>query len=315
MRMVIAEKRASRASLQKRAGIIQRITRSNLFWGYLMIAPLMLGLLIFYIWPVFQTLYFSFTRWGIFGTYTWTGISNYVYLFHDPELGKALSNTFIFTVISVVGSIAISLFVAVLLNQKIRGVTIYRTIYFLPTITMPVAIAIVWKWLYNGNYGLINYVLSLFSIHGPDWVSDPHIALYSIILIAIWGSIGNNMILFLAGLQNIPSVYYEAASLDGAGPFQKFFRVTLPLLSPTIFFVTITSLITSFQTFDLIYLIAGPTSLISEATQTVVYLFYQSAFINGNKGYAAAIAVFLFIIILFVTIIQLRLQKRWVHYA
>jgi multiple sugar transport system permease protein len=162
---------------------------------------------------------------------------------------------------------------------------------------------------------LINYVLSLVSIHGPDWVSDPHIALYSIILIAIWGSVGNNMILFLAGLQNIPSVYYEAASLDGAGSFLKFFRVTLPLLSPTIFFVTITSLITSFQIFDLIYLIAGPTSLISEATQTVVYLFYQSAFINGNKGYAAAIAVFLFVIILFVTIIQLRLQRRWVHYA
>jgi multiple sugar transport system permease protein len=280
-----------------------------------MIAPLMIGLLIFYIWPVFQTFYFSFTSWGPFGNYEWTGLANYQQLLHDPTLGRALGNTFVFTVLSVAGGMVVSLFVAVLLNRKIRGLVVYRTIYFLPTVTMPAAVAIVWQWLYNGDYGLINYILSLFSIHGPRWLTDPHIALYSIILIAIWGSVGNNMILFLAGLQSIPSMYYEAAALDGAGSVHKFWRVTLPLLSPTIFFVTVTSLISAFQVFDLIYLLFGTSDIVINSTQTVVYLFYKSAFIDNNKGYAAGIAMFLFAIILIVTIIQLRLQKRWVHYA
>jgi multiple sugar transport system permease protein len=313
--MDIAEKRKLTASSQKKSGKLRGIARKDLFWGYLMIAPLMLGLLIFYIWPVFQTFYFSFTSWGPFGNYQWTGLVNYQHLLSDPTLGQALRNTFIFTVLSVAGSMVVSLFVATLLNRKIRGLVVYRTIYFLPTVTMPAAIAIVWQWLYNGDYGLINYFLSLFSLHGPRWLTDPNIALYSITLIAIWGSIGNNMILFLAGLQSIPSVYYEAASLDGAGPAHKFFRVTLPLLSPTIFFVTVTSLISAFQVFDLIYLLFGTSDVVINSTQTVVYLFYKSAFVDNDKGYAAGIAMFLFVIILIVTIIQLQLQKRWVHYA
>lgn len=293
----------------------------DLLWAYLMIAPVMLGLGVFYIWPVFQTFFFSFTTWGAFGKYHWTGLSNYQSMLQDSELGHALSNTLIFTLISVPGSIAISLLVAVLLNQKIRGVGIYRTLYFLPAVTMPTAIAMVWKWLYNGDYGLINYLLSLVHIHGPRWTSDPNIALYSLILIAIWNSVGNNMVLFLAGLQSIPSSYYEAAALDGARGSSRFFRITLPLLSPTIFFTMVVSMISAFQMFDLIYLIFGPVSgggqgnLAIEATQTVVYLFYANAFLFDNKGYAAAIAVLLFAIILVVTVIQFRLQKRWVHYA
>ncbi len=313
--MDIAEKRKLAASSQKKSSKLRGIARKDLFWGYLMVAPLMLGLLIFYIWPVFQTFYFSFTSWGPFGSYQWTGLANYQQLLSDPTLGQALRNTFIFTVLSVAGSMVVSLFVATLLNRKIRGLAVYRTIYFLPAVTMPAAIAIVWQWLYNGDYGLINYVLSLFSIHGPRWLTNPNIALYSITLIAIWGSVGNNMILFLAGLQSIPSVYYEAASLDGAGSALKFFRVTLPLLSPTIFFVTVTSLISAFQVFDLIYLLFGTSDIVINSTQTVVYLFYKSAFVDNNKGYAAGIAMFLFVIIMIITIIQLRLQKRWVHYA
>ncbi len=309
-----AKRSAMGASGTKRSRS-RHVVGRDLFWAYLMIAPLMLGLLVFYIWPVFQTFYFSFTKWGAFGKYHWTGLSNYAQLLLDPDLGGALRNTLIFTVLSVPGGIALSLLVAVLLNQKIRGVAVYRTLYFLPAVTMPAATAVVWKWLYNGDYGLINSVLGLVHIQGPRWVSDSHIALYSLILVAIWSSIGNNMVLFLAGLQGIPATYYEAASLDGAGPFHIFFRITLPLLSPTIFFTTVISLIGAFQVFDLIFLMFGPTSLVIDSTQSVVYLFYKNAFLIENKGYAATIAVLLFVIILGVTAIQFQLQKRWVHYS
>lgn len=274
----------------------------------------MIGLLIFYIWPVFQTIFFSFTQWGAFGKYKLNGLANYQSLLHDPELGRALLNTLIYTVLSVGGGVVLSLFFAVLLNQKIRGVGVYRTLYFLPVVTIPAAIAVIWRWLYNGDYGLINYILGLVHIEGTSWLTDVHTALYAVILVAIWGAVGNNMVLFLAGLQSIPRTYIEAASIDGAGPIRKFLHVTLPLLTPTIFFVTVTSLIGAFQVFDLIFLMFGQNSPALPAGETIVYLFYQHAFIDNDKGYASAIAVFLFFIILLVTIVQLKLQKRWVHY-
>jgi multiple sugar transport system permease protein len=293
----------------------RHIAWKDILSGYIMIAPLMIGLFIFYLWPVFQTFYFSFTKWGAFGKYKWTGLANYEHLLHDPDLGRALLNTVVYILLSVPGSLILAILVAVLLNQKIRGVGIYRTLYYLPAVTMPAAIAMVWRWLYNGDYGLINYLLSLFGLHGPRWLSDPAIALYSIILVAIWGAIGTNMILFLAGLQGIPGVYYEAAAIDGAGPLPRFFRITLPLLSPTIFFALVTSLIGAFQVFDLIFLMTGPNSPALDATKTIVYLFYQYAFITNDKGYAATIAVLLFVIILLITLVQFRLQRRWVHYS
>ncbi|TMD64280.1 MAG: sugar ABC transporter permease [Chloroflexi bacterium] len=252
-----------------------------------------------------------------------SGLNNYQRLFSDPEVGTALINTLIFTIIAVPCAIALSLLIAVLLNQKIRGLTVYRTLYFLPAVTMPAAIAIVWRWLYNGDYGLINYVLGLFSIHGPRWDTDPHIALFALTVVAIWSYVGTNMILFLAGLQGIPKTYYEAAALDGSGPWRTFFRITLPMLSPTIFFASVVSLVTAFQIFDLVYLMFGPsttggsstTNIAILSTETVVYLFYKHAFTLDNQGYAAAIAMLLFVIILIVTAIQFRLQRRWVYYS
>jgi multiple sugar transport system permease protein len=310
----LAEKRVVAPAAQRR----RRMIKSDYIWGYLMIAPLMIGLLIFYIWPVFQTFYFSFTTWGAFGKYHWSGLSNYQQLLSDPDLLGALRNTFVYTAISVPCGIALSMLVAVLLNQKICGTSIYRTLYFLPVVTMPAAIAVVWRWLYNGDYGVINYLLSLVSIRGPYWVSDPHVALYAIILIAIWSSVGYNMILFLAGLQGIPRTYYEAAAIDGAGRVPTFFRITLPLLSPTTFFALVISVINALQVFDLVYLIAGAGNggdLALESMQTVVYLFYKDAFVLDNKGFAAAIAMLLFVIILIITIVQMQLQKRWVYYS
>ncbi|WP_231571034.1 carbohydrate ABC transporter permease [Gordoniibacillus kamchatkensis] len=290
-------------------------TRGDYFWGYLMIAPTVLGLLVFSIWPVFQTLYFSFTSWGSFGNYEWTGTDNYKAMFADPMFWMALRNTFIYTCVTIPCAIALSIVAAVLLNQKIRGVTLYRTLYFLPVVTMPSAVAMVWKWLYNADYGLINYLLGAIGIKGPSWLTDPDIALYSMVIVAVWAAIGNNMVIFLSGLQGIPVSYYEAAAIDGAGSFKNFIFITLPLLTPTIFFVTIISLIGAFQVFDLVFMMIGPNSIVIEQTQSVVFLFYKNAFMLNNKGYAAAIAMVLFVIILLVTIVQMKLQKKWVHYS
>ncbi|MGG4445634.1 sugar ABC transporter permease [Brevibacillus sp. HB1.2] len=301
---------------QKTKKSLNHMKRNDWFWAYLMIAPTLIGLSVFYLWPIVQTIYLSFTKWGGFGKYKWAGLHNYELLFKDPYLWIALKNTLIYTVIAVPVGIAISIFIAVLLNQKIKGITIYRTLYFLPVVTMAAAVAMVWRWLYNADYGLINYLLGLVGIEGPRWISDPAIALYAVIIVAVWSSIGYNMVIFLAGLQGIPRSYYEAAEIDGAGPVRMFFKITLPLLTPSIFFVSITSLIGAFQVFDLIYLMLGSKmgNPATEQTQTMAYLFFTNGFESGNGGYAAAVAVVLLVMILIVTAIQMKLQKKWVHY-
>ncbi|MEJ8766098.1 sugar ABC transporter permease [Oceanobacillus sp. HCA-5259] len=286
----------------------------DIFWGYLFIAPTLIGLLIFYILPVFQTLFYSFNDWGDFGNYSWTGIDNYKETVNDPEVWQTFKNTIIYAFTMVPLSIAVSIVVAVLLNQKIKGLTFYRTLYFLPVVTMPAAIGMIWMWLYNSDYGIINHMLSKFSINGPDWLTDPNWVLISIIIVGVWTSIGTNMVILLSGLQGIPKSLYEAASLDGAGPLYTFFRITVPLLSPTIFFVAVISFISAFQVFDVIFMMISPTNPAIDNAQSVIYLFYHYAFVIGEKGYAAAIAMVLFILILVLTIIQFRLQNKWVHY-
>ena len=288
-------------------------------WGYAFIAPTALGLAVFYLWPVLQTAYFSFTRWGAFGGHTWSGTANYTRMIHDPEVGRALVNTLTYTVLGLI-SIPLAIVFAALLNRRMRGVGLYRTLFFLPVITMPVAIAMVWRWLYNGDYGLINYLLSLVGVTGPNWISDPDTALYALVVIGIWSSIGYNLIIFLAGMQAIPADYYEAASIDGAGVLRQFFRITLPLLSPTAFFVSVISVIGSLQLFDLVYIIAGSGSAARAnpaypRLETVVQLFYDRAFVTNDRGYAAAIVMMLLVIIVLLTAVQFRLQRRWVHYA
>jgi multiple sugar transport system permease protein len=302
----------NRAKKTKR--ITNRRKRSDYFWAYAMILPTMLGTLIFNIWPLIQSFYLSFTEWGGFGTYTWGGLVNYKRLIQDPQVIGALKNTVIFTGLAVPLGIALSILVAVLLNQKIRGITVYRTLYFIPVVTMPAAVSIVWKWLYNSDYGLINYVLGLFGIKGVAWLTNPDIAIYSLVCVSIWGAIGYNMVIILSGLQGIPRTFYEAAEMDGASPIVQFFKITLPLLTPTLFFVTVMSLINTFQVFELVYMMVGPNSPVIENTQTLVYLFYKQAFLLNDKGYAAAISLFIFVFILIFTIIQFRLQKKWVHY-
>lgn len=291
-----------------------RKKRNDYKWFVILTFPTIAGLLFFYILPFFQTLYNSFNSISSFGIMTWCGFENYSKLFTDINVAFALRNTLIYTVISVPIGLFLSTLLAVLLNASIKGRSIYRTLFFLPSVTMPAAIAMVWKWLFNSDYGLINYALSMIGIKGPHWLSDPNIALYSIILVAIWTSVGYNMIILLAGLQGIPTSYYEAANIDGASAFRKFFTITVPLLTPTIFFALIMALIGAFQVFDMIFMTIGPNSVAIQNTQSMVYLFYKNAFILSDKGYASAIAIVLFIIIIIITAIQLKFQDKWVNY-
>ncbi len=283
-------------------------------WAYAMIAPTGLGLLVFYLWPLVRTVYFSFTEWGAFGGYRWTGLDNYRTLLQDPELFDALVNTFTYAGL-VLLVVPASIGVAALLNTRgLRGVSVYRTLYFLPVVTMPAAVAMLWRWIYNGDYGVLNYLLSLVGIDGPHWVSDPDWLLWSMAVVGIWSLLGYNTVIFVAGLQGIPEHYYEAAAIDGAGRIRQFFSITLPLLSPSVFFVTVITTITTLQVFDLLYLITPRVSQARVENQTIVYLFYKQAFVENERGYAAAIAVVLLLIVLGLTAAQFRLQKRWVHY-
>jgi multiple sugar transport system permease protein len=299
---------APAARRRRRAGI-------DALWGYLLIAPLGLGMATFYVWPAVRTLYFSFTEWGAFGGHTWTGLDNWRNLVTDAEVLDALANTFVYAAVVLAG-IPIAVALAALVNQHgLRGKGFYRTLYFLPVVTMPTAVALVWGWIYNGQYGLLNYLLSLVGIDGPAWAADPDVAIYAVAVVALWMELGYSLVIFLAGLQGIPRDYYEAAELDGAGPVRQFLSVTVPLLTPSIFFVSVLSLITSLQAFDLIYVMLGPGNPATAESRTIVYLFYEQAFLENERGYAAAIALVLLAIIGILTFLQFRLQKKWVHYA
>ncbi len=294
---------------------VSSIRRRQWMWGYLMIAPVVIGLAVFYIYPFFDTLVNSFKTIGAFNVSKWCGLANYKKLTTDASLWHTLYNTFRYVIFTVPVTIILSLLLAVLLNTKnLKGRGIYRVIYFLPYVTMATAIAAVWKWMYNGDFGLINYILGLFGIKGQQWVTNPVIAPYSIIVVSIWGSLGYNMIILLAGIQGISPTYYEAAEIDGAGVVAKFFNITLPLVTPSLFFILITGLIGAFQIFDTIFMMIGKNTVVLENTQSVVMYFYRNAFELGNKGYACAIAMLLFVIIMFITLLQMIGQKKWVNY-
>ncbi|MFD4422375.1 carbohydrate ABC transporter permease [Agromyces sp. NPDC058484] len=285
------------------------------WWALLFIGPTAAGLLVFYLWPTVRTFILSFTETGPFGgDLEFVGFDNYIELFQDPELIGALRNTALYTIIVMIG-IPIAVAIAALLNTHgLRGRSVYRTLYFIPVVTMPAAIALVWKMIYNGDYGVLNEVLGVFGIPGNSWLTDPNTALAAIAVVGIWAGLGSAVVIFLAGLQGIPDTILEAADLDGAGPVRKFFSITIPLLSPSIFFVTVISVIGALQVFDLIYMMLGASNPAMPNTRTIVYLFYGAGFLDNEQGYAAAIAFLLLVIILVLTAVQFRLQKKWVHY-
>lgn len=251
----------------------------------------------------------DFGRGNIF-----VGLQNYKHMFQDTQVWGAVLNTLLYTVIVVPITVIIALVVAVLLNTKIKGRDVYRTIYFIPMVAAPAAVTMIWKWLYNYKFGLINHMLSKIGIKGINWIDDPNVALISVIIIGIWSAIGYDMVLFLAGLQEIPKDYYEASNIDGASHVRQFFSITVPLLSPTLFFVVVTSIITSMQVFDVIYMMVDVTSPAYNKTVSLVYLFYNNSFKYANKGYGSAIVMLLLAIIMVITVIQVKAQKKWVNY-
>ncbi|GAB2567266.1 carbohydrate ABC transporter permease [Gracilibacillus alcaliphilus] len=288
--------------------------RKEALWAYLFIAPTLLGLFVFYMMPALASFGLSFTNWNGITPPQFIGLDNIVRLFQSGSFIRTLINTFVFTVVSVPMAVILATGIAVLLNQKIKGMVVYRTIYFLPMVTMPVAVGMVWKWLYNTDYGLLNYLLGLLHLPQPAWLFNPNIALLSVIAVYVWMTVGNNIILILAGLQGISQTYYEAAQIDGASKFKQLIKITIPLLTPTLFFVFITGMISSLQVFDLIFIMIGDSHVLLEPLRTLVYGVYESGFEYSQMGYASAQAFLLFLAILTVTIAQFAFQKKWVHY-
>lgn len=301
--------------VEKKSIAVTRQNRKELFWGWMFFAPTLIGLLVLNIIPIFQTIYKSFFQTGAFGRGNrFVGLENYIRMFTDGQVWQSLLNTFVYAIFEVPISIAISLVLAALLNRKMKGRSLYRTIYFLPMVAAPAAVAMVWRWLYNSEFGLLNHLLKMIGLGPVNWISNPSIALVSVAIVGIWSVIGYNMVLFLAGLQEIPNDYYEAADIDGAGPVRQFFNITIPLISPTMFFVTTTRVIAAMQVFDVIYMMIDKTNPALPRTQSLVYLFYKYSFIESNQGYGSAIVVLLLLIIMVLTVIQNVAQKKWVNY-
>jgi multiple sugar transport system permease protein len=291
---------------------LSRVVNSDAVAGYVLLLPTLIGLALFSLGPVVASALLSFTRWDGLTAPVWTSTENYRLLFTDPLFWTALRNTAYFTVGSVVPAIVLSLLLALAVNQKIKGVVVFRTLFFLPVVSPPVAIAILWGWLYNGQYGLINAALDRLGLSPVQWLAEPSTAMPSIIIMSIWSGLGYNMVLFLAGLQGIPQELYEAAEIDGANRWARFRHVTVPLLSPTTFFIMVLAMIGAFQLFDYAYILTNGGPMYS--TLSIVLYIYQMAFQNFKMGYASALAYVLFVIIAVVTFVQFRLQRRWVHY-
>jgi multiple sugar transport system permease protein len=291
-----------------------RLMRAQARAGYAMIAPLLTGLIVFYVYAFGQSLYDSFTNKSSFGKPAFVGLTNYINLFKAPYFYQSLGNTLAYVALCVPLVVALAIMLAAILNQQLRGRGLYRTMVFLPAVTLPAAIALMWKWLMNYEFGLINDTVKMLGLTGVAWLSDPAVVLPSVSAVFVWSSVAYQVIVLLAGLQGISRSYYEAAIIDGATGLQQFRRITIPLLTPSIFFVTVTSIINVFQIFDIIYLMIPQYSSGTAASRSLVTYFFEEAFIRFHKGYGAAISMVLFLLILAMTLLQMKLQKRWVHY-
>ncbi len=311
---------------------------SDTWTGYLFISPTLLVFSVFIAFPVLFTLYVSFHDWPLLagpgGERPYVGLENYRRVLGDPDFRKAFANTVYYVVASVPTGMVISLGLAILLNTGLRGITWYRTAFFTPVVTAGVAVGLLWRWVFNTDYGLLNYALShvgtglnwllgaiggllgrsppLIELSNIPWLDSTHLAMPAIIIASIWKGAGWGMVIFLAGLQGIPEHLYEAARLDGAGSWKQFQHITLPLLFPAIFFVLIMSIIGSFQVFDLVYVMTGGGPL--HATDVVIFYLYEFAFQRFQLGYAAAVSYVLFAVIFILTLTQLRIFGRRVQY-
>ena len=288
--------------------------------GYLFISPWILGMVFFALGPILASFGLAFTRWNLFTEPEYVGWANFQKLAHDPLFYKSVFNTIYYTVFAVPLGLVLALGLAMLVNHRLRGVNFFRTAFFLPNVVAGIAMLLLWKWLFDPNFGLINLfldwtglmaALEWIGLGRPQWISSRTGAMPGMIFMSIWG-LGGSMMIFLAGLQNIPRELIEAAELDGAGPWKRFRYVTLPLLTPTIFFLMMVGVIGSLQIFNQAYVMTqgGP----AHATLFYVLYLFQTAFERFQMGYACAMALVLFIITLIVSLIQLAMGKKWVHY-
>ncbi|AET61085.1 CUT1 family carbohydrate ABC transporter membrane protein 1 [Paenibacillus terrae HPL-003] len=281
--------------------------------AYVLVFPAIILLVVFHLYPMGMTFFLSLTDWNLITPdFNWIFAGNYSRMFTSSEFWSVVGNTFIFGIFSVGFTVLLATVLAVVLDEKLRGVRWFRSVVFLPYITPMAAIGTLWVWMYNQNFGLINWVLDFFSIPPAPWLAKPGWAMAALIITKVWKVVGYYMVILLAGKQNIAESLYEAAKMDGAGRLQVFTRITLPLLSPYILFVVIVALIGAFEDFDLLFTMTrgGP----AESTNMIIYYIYQNAFEFFDIGYASAASSVLFVILMLITFIQMKVSKRWVHY-
>lgn len=279
---------------------------------YLYTAPWLIGFFVLTLYPIVYSFYLMFTDMNLTGVGKFIGLENLKYAFtDDPLFIKAFINTLKYVVMFVPSSIILAFFAALLLSKKVKGLGFFRTAFYIPYITSGVAVTILWGWIYQKDYGIINYVLSLFGIKGVNWLGDKNIAMISIVILSLW-TIGNNIIIMLAGIQDIPQSYYESAQIDGAGAIRQIFSITLPLCTPTIYFNLIVTIIAAFQVFQqpLILTNGGPLN----STYTAAIHMYNNGFLYGKMGYASMMAWSLFVVIMVITLVVISTSKYWVFY-
>lgn len=300
------------ATLEIKNNIGKKRRRKERWIIFSFLAPNIVGFLIFTLIPVFATGVISLTEWNLIGEMEFVGLENYFKVFETKRFYQVMGNTLFYTIATVPLGLFLALCLSVLMNRKIRGITVYRTIYYLPVVSSGVAIAMLWKYLYADNVGLLAMVWKFFGAEAPRWLTSTKWSMTAISIMSVWKGLGGTIVLLLAGLQSISPSYYEAAKIDGANGWQQFTNVTIPLLTPTLFFQLIMSIINSFQVFD-------ATAILTEggpgfSSTSIVYYIYTSAFKDLKFGYACALAMVLFFIILVITLVQWLGQKKWVNY-
>lgn len=292
--------------------VIRKQKRKDRLVIFSFLAPNIFGFLVFTLIPVFAAAFISLTEWNLIGEMKFVGLANYIKVFDTKRFYQVMENTLFYTVATVPIGMFLALCLSVLMNRKIKGITLYRTIYYLPVVSSGVAIAMLWQYIYADNVGLLAMVWKMFGAEAPRWITSTKWSMRSISIMAVWKGLGGTIVILLAGLQAISPTYYEAAKIDGANEWKQFTNVTIPLLTPTLFFQLIMGIIGSFQVFDSTKVLTGGGP--GYSSTSIVYYIYNSAYVDMKFGYACALAMVLFFIILVVTIIQWIGQKKWVNY-
>ncbi len=290
------------------------VSQSQRKWILVFLTPSLLGLAVFIVLPIASSLWYAFNNWNLLSAPTFVGLANFQELFEDERFWRSLRYTLTFIVLYVPSVFILGFLLAIFLNSKMRGMIVVRTATFLPVIASWVVVSLIWKWIFNPSYGLVNYGLAQFSIEGPAWLFEPISALIAIAITSVWKDVGYIALLYLGGLQSIPETYYEAGRIDGAGRWHLVRHITIPLLTPTMFFVLITLLINYFQMFEQVWLMPMRDSAADRQLEVVVTEVVNNAFRYNRMGYASAMSWVLFAIIFVITFVQLRFQNRWVHY-